>query len=530
MPDPAGMLQRLALSRTLWLVVAWPLVGLAWQVLVARPHIGRSRDAGEVLRRLAAARVAGVGTVALAATALLGHLFLLLRLPRGMRVLFEPLAAGSRVPSLDAGTALLLDTRALMACGLACVVTLAAAVVLALRPAPERGWRPWAWLQLALAGALLSFLADGFVALAFGWTLAAGAGAWLAGWRDPRAGVSSAARGAVAVAALLLAAALLRGGLGGSWDGDGFPVASTSADSADVADVADVALSFHGLDGALTSREVDGARGATEAVLGRELLEQRVGPGGIGVVPAVLLVLLGAITAISAAPPPVFAPRALAAVALGASSSAIGPFLLIRLAWLLPSAQHAGLVVASVGAAILLGTVWSALGQVGARRWLLFAGGAPSGLTCVALGSGGVVPAMGVLVTSGGIAALAHLALVRGSAGDDLAPEPPPGDARNDGLLVQLAGSLGATFESMERWVVDAAVSAAAASVRIAAWVAAAVDDQLVAVPGDVAARHVASASGRVAPWLGISLSAVVWVLLTAAAVATLLRALWPGI
>src|SRR5580704_1698468 len=96
MPEYAGTLQRLALSRTLWLVVAWPLVGLLWQLGVARRRVGRAGDAGAVLRELRSARLAGLGCIALTATATLGHALLLLRLPAGSRALLEPVARGAR--------------------------------------------------------------------------------------------------------------------------------------------------------------------------------------------------------------------------------------------------------------------------------------------------------------------------------------------------------------------------------------------------------------------------------------------------
>src|SRR5579871_1358391 len=96
MPDCATTLQCLVVSRTLWLVVAWPLVGLAWQVFVARRRIERARKTGAVLHELARARVAGVGGAVLAATAVAGHALILGRLPPSGRVLFEPVARGAR--------------------------------------------------------------------------------------------------------------------------------------------------------------------------------------------------------------------------------------------------------------------------------------------------------------------------------------------------------------------------------------------------------------------------------------------------
>ena len=533
----------------------------------------------------------GVGCIALAATATLGHALLAAQTPAGGRALFEPAAGGVRFGVVDAGIDLLLDTRALMACGLVCVVALAAAILLATRPAPERGWRPWAWLQLAMAGALLSFLADGFVAAAVGWTLAAAAGAWLAGWHDARAGVVVATRGAVALSAMLLGAALLFWGLGGSWDDDGYipdgrprvvpvQVGAGAADSSlmmtslagatifvddartpslrvpfaratlaagvhslrvhagDGTDDAKIAhlevspgeelalvpwgptLSFHTLADELSLRGTGGAPAV------RRTTEQHVGPGGFAVIAGVLLALLGAAGAMSAWSVPLAAPRVLSAVAAGGTTSAIGPFLLVRLALLFPSAEHTGIVVSSVGAAVLLGTVWHALGYVGLRRWLVFAGGAPSGLTFVALGLGGVVPAMEVMLAAGGLAALAHLLAAR--AGEDQDALAAARVTHDDGLLVRVPERLGELLASMERWVVGAAASAIAGVARIAAWMVATADEHLVATPGDVAASGAEAAARRIVPWIGVSLSSVAWTALAVGALAALLRAVWP--
>jgi hypothetical protein len=594
MPDYAGTLQRLALSRTLWLVVAWPIVGLLWQLAVARRRIGRAGDAGAVLRELASARVAGLGCIALAATATLGHALLLARLPAGTRALFEPLVRGARFGDVDAGVVLLLDARALAACALVCVVTLGAAAVLATRPAPERGWRPWAWLQLALVGALVSFLADGFLTVAIGWALASAAGAWLAGWHDARVGVVVGTRGAAALAAMLFGSALLFWGLGGSWDDDGYtpethprvvaahvgagaaeasltmtslagasvflddartsslhapfvrvPLAAgphalrihpgDGADDAllphvEVAPGEEIALvplgptlSFHTMADELALRD----RGGAPVV--RHVVEEHLGPGGFAVVAGALLSLLAAAGAMSAWSPPVSAPRTLVAVAAGGTTSALGPFLLVRLAFLFPSAQHTGTVVTSVGAATLLAVMWNALGYAGLRRWLVFAAGGPAGLTCVALGLGDVIAALGVMVASGALTAVGYLVAARKGEDDEAIDEATRGSL-DDTLLARVPARLGELLASMERWVVGSVASAVAGTARIAAWTVARADDHLVSAPADVVASGVERAARRVEPWVGVSLSRVAWAVLAVGAAAALLHAVWPGV
>ncbi len=592
--DYVGTLQRLALSRTLWLVVAWPLVGLLWQLTVARRRIGRAGDAEAVLRELRSARVAGLGCIGLAVTATLGHALLLLRLPSGSRALFEPVARGARFGEVDAGLVLLLDGRALAACGLVCAVSLGAAAVLATRPPPERGWRPWAWLQLALAAALVSALADGFLTVAIGWGLASAAGAWLAGWHDAHAGVVAGTRGAAALGALLFGAGLLFWGLGGSWDEDGYTpelhpavvavhagagagdssLTMTSlsgaavflddartpslrapfvraplsegphairvhpGDGADDAQLApvDVAageelqlvplgptLSFHTMADELSLRDRSGAAAV------RHVVEEHVGPGGFAVVASALLALLAAAGAMSAWSPPVAAPRVLVAAAAGGTTSALGPFLLVRLSFLFPSALHTGAVVTSVGAATVLGAVWTALGYTGLRRWLAFAAGAPAGLTCVALGLGDVMAALGVMVVAGAVVAVAYLVVAARRGDDEAAVDEAAARSLDDALLTDVPARLGELLASMDRWVVGAVVAAAAGVVRMTAWTAAHADEHLVSAPGDVAASRVERAAHAVQPWFGVSLARVVWGLLTVAAIAALLHAVWRG-
>ncbi len=252
MPDYAGPLQRLVFSRTLWLIVAWPVVGLVWQVAVARRRIARAAGDSARRRELAAARNAGVACLGLAAVATLAHAAVLARTPEGARALFEHVASAARIGCLDAAIDLWFDPLSATFCSLACLVALAASAVVATTPDANTGasWRTWAWLQLSLAGTLVALLADGFVGIAMGWTLAGGAATWLAGWPDrpaaPDAGgarasgrpppplargarrdaadaaVTQAMRCAVAACLLLVGAALLFWGLGGSWDGEDY--------------------------------------------------------------------------------------------------------------------------------------------------------------------------------------------------------------------------------------------------------------------------------------------------------------------
>ncbi|HEY8041862.1 MAG TPA: hypothetical protein VIF15_18790 [Polyangiaceae bacterium] len=593
MPDYAGPLQQVVLSRTLWLVVAGPILAFAWLAFVARTRLAGARGADAILRELASARLAGVAGVALATAATLAHAVMLARQPSSQRALFEHVARGARIGQVDAGLDLWLDVRALTACGLACAVVLAAALFVATRPPPDRGWAMWAWLQLALAGALVSFLADGFATLAIGWAVAGAAGAWLAGWYDDAAGVVAAMRTAVALGMMLVGAALLFRGLGGAWEDNEYAIdADLAAGVAPVhvgSGTGEASLTMTSLPGALVF--VDDARapfmrapfvrvpvpagahvfrvragdGSDDVVVGRvqvdageslalvplgptlsfhsiadqlavrdrqglpvvrRAVEAHVGPGGVAVVAGVLLALLGAAGAMSAWSIPAVAPRALAGVASGVTTAALGPYLLARVDFLFPSAQHTGAVVASVGAAVLLAAVWRALGQLGMPRWLAFAGGAPTGLTCVALGLGGMSSAMQVMVATGLASSALHLVAARRGEDEDA---PLRRESLDDAVLVRVPERLGALLASMERWVVESVASAMAATALIAAWVVANVDQHVVASPADVVASRVERAAEAIEPLVGAPLGRAIWALLAVVALAALVYAAWPG-
>jgi hypothetical protein len=194
MPEP------MALSRTLWLVIAPPLASSGWmlarELAGARLRVGDGTDPWT--------RRVGVGSVVLASGATLGHVLRIARAPADTTALVEPL--GVAAGPLQAGASLRFDFLSAAACGLACAVAIAVATFLATRPTAQRSRRLWAWLELALAGGLLSVLADGFVPVLLGWTLVSAAAAWLAGWTDPRSGAARATRGALAIVSLLFGA------------------------------------------------------------------------------------------------------------------------------------------------------------------------------------------------------------------------------------------------------------------------------------------------------------------------------------
>ena len=281
-------------------------------------------------------------------------------------------------------------------------------------------------------------------------------------------------------------------------------------------------LSFHTMSDQLALRDHAGA-----AVV-RRVVEEHLGPGGFAVVAGALLSLLAAAGAMSAWSPPVAAPRVLVAAAAGGTTSALGPFLLVRLAFLFPSAQHTGTVVTAVGAATLLGVMWNALGYTGLRRWLVFAAGAPAGLTCVALGLEDVIAALGVMVASGLATAIAYLVAARRGE-DDAAIDEAMRGSLDDALLARIPARLGELLASMERWVVGSVVSAVAGTARITAWTVARADDHLVSTPANVVASGVERAAHTVESWLGVSLSRVAWALLAMGALAVLVHAAWPG-
>jgi hypothetical protein len=216
MSDYAGPLQRLALSRTLWLVLLWPLLGAVWQLLVARRGVSAEGSVGR--RETALARHMAMAALVLTATSALAHAVLLARLPPAGHALLQPLLAGLRLGLFDASFALWFDPLSAAGVLLACLVALGAAMVVPHELPPALAWRAWAWILVSLEGALIAFLADGLVMTAFAWSLVAVAGAGVAGWGDDRVAAVAATRGAAAILLLLLGGSALFGGLAGAWD------------------------------------------------------------------------------------------------------------------------------------------------------------------------------------------------------------------------------------------------------------------------------------------------------------------------
>ena len=612
MPDYAGPLPRLVLSRTLWLVVAWPIVGFLWQALVARPGIARAIGPIPTKRALASARNAAIVCLVLAAASTLAHAVVLASAPEGASALFEPLARGARFGQLDAEMDLFFDPLSAVFCALACLVALGASVVLATRPVAGPGWPAWAWIHLSLAGTLVAFAADGFIGIAVGWAMAAAAAAWLAGWNDPLAGIVSAMRSGVAIPAMFLGAALLFWGLGGSWDGDDYaadPLPRFAAlhvggwAAGGVASDPDVASGARSGSGSLTFTStpgavvfVDDARtplgqspfvgvpvrsgthtlrihsgdGSNDEVLARVAVEDGdeialvpLGPtltfraiadqlsvrhradntpvrtaleaggksGGWAVVPTSLIAFLIAAAFMNGAGRPgtdLAGPRlGLAAVAHGATTAALGPYLIARLAFLFPLAQGTWLAVEGVGAAILLMAGWRAPTSSGIRRWLAFVGAAPAALAYLALGAGGVVVGTAVFVLFGTATAALYLSAARARR----LPERSGGSATTvDGVvLVRVPEILGALLVSMDRWVVSAIAGTIGSLARIGAWVAARADERVVGAPATVVATRLVRVGRRVEPAIGVPLGRVTWALLATLAAAAPTHALWPG-
>jgi hypothetical protein len=395
-----------ALSRTLWLIVVPPFAGFVWHLARRMRHpAGSGLDPWS--RRI------GVGSVVLAAGATLGHALRFARAPDGTDAFVQSAAGGVHLGRLGAGIGLRLDRLSTTAALLACAVAIAVAALLASRKTDVRRGHPWAWLELSLAGALLSFLADGFVPMVAGWTIAAAAAAWLEGWADPRPGAVRATRGALAILALLLGA--------------------VSIDD----------------------------------------------PGGPGATAFSTVAFLLAAAAMSAATPPAGAPYSLAALACGATTALLGPYLLLRLVLLAPMPPGAAPVVAIGGAAMLAAVARRALlAPPGAARWLAFVGGAPAGVTCLSLSADGEKGALLVLVSAGLAAGLLLLtAAARGFTIDAAEAKVPP--ARRDleaALLSRAPADAGVLLLSFERWVVDAIGGAIAVLSHASAWTLSRID------------------------------------------------------
>jgi hypothetical protein len=500
MPDILGAIQHAVLSRTLWLLPAPLLLGLAWHLASAL----RGTDAEDS----PSARLVGMAGVGLATGATLGHVVALG--PR--RAFVQPFAAGAHIGPVDASFGLCFDPLAAIGCAFACVVALGVAGYLSTRPA-GRSWLIWAWIELALAGAIVSLIADGVPTLALGWTLAMGAGAWLGGWSEPRAGQFVATRGAAGLGALVLGGALLFWGLGGAWRGEDYmrevgpsfaPLRTGAGPGAvslmtlpgasvyvDDAKLPAASAPFAGLPVQPGRHElrIHSGSGSDDAVVDvvmppeggrfaivpsgpslsfRDLgawaanqdgvsslaarLHDRPGPDGVGVPAGVLVLWSLAALAIRPARAGAAAPLPLALLSSVATELIPGATLIGRASVLAPAAPWMTGVLAAVLVAIGVSYGLSLRGAL--RRTDALPAASP----------------------------LEHAL------------------ARSGTLLVRF-----------ERWVVDAVFGAAAGSLWVLAWVAARVDTDVVDAPVDRLAGEVDGVASRLEPLHGGSLERVAW-------------------
>ena len=102
MHEYAGPLQRVVLSRTLWVMVALPLLGVAWHVVLWRRRAAHAGGGGPTEAQLSGARTVGVGTAVVTAAAVIGHVISLLRLDAASRAMLDPLARGVALGGLEA--------------------------------------------------------------------------------------------------------------------------------------------------------------------------------------------------------------------------------------------------------------------------------------------------------------------------------------------------------------------------------------------------------------------------------------------
>jgi hypothetical protein len=212
--------------------------------------------------------------------------------------------------------------------------------------------------------------------------------------------------------------------------------------------------------------------------------------------------------------------RSLAAAAC-ATTTVAGPFLLLRARQALATdAVMTGAFVIA-GALLFLLAFRGALSAEGSTRWRSFAARAPAGLTLVAVGAGGPTSGAQVMIGSGVLAAAVHLALggdeVESSPLDDTSP------------LMSLMSRLGELVGGMDRWVVGAAVDAAAWAARAAAWVVAWQDEHAIGTPGNAAARRVVHVARGVEPIFGATPGSVAWWTLGVVAALALICGLWPS-
>lgn len=464
------------LTRTLWLLVAAPLAGFFW-------HLVTGLYAQRLAKETPRGDVAGMLAVGVCAGSAVAHIFALARETPGA-FFAESLTSGLRTARFDAPLALSLDPLAAAAIALACVTALIGAVVLAAQPPPPDDrtprWHAWAWLELALAGAVLSFASDDPATMACGWAIAAIAGAWLAGWADPEAALRAATRSAAGLVTFLLGTAVLAWGLRGAWHGDEY------------------------VPGPEVTSRIHFAQGMLASPAALDALRDRVSPWGPELVPATLALWVVAAWAMSGAPLRTPAPAPLVSVSYGTTTAWLGPFLLARGAALFGMAPKVHVLVACVGGAMAISACAQALGRKAAHpagAWAPFAAASPGVLAWIALGASDgpltLAPAAGAVV--GGVLATGSWLLFAVWPGVGMVPadaevvSPSPIGR----WLEQSSERLGGLLLSYERWVIEATARGVLVLVAVAAWGAARVEGDVVDRAGDAAASAVLRAVRR---------------------------------
>ena len=249
----------------------------------------------------------------------------------------------------------------------------------------------------------------------------------------------------------------------------------------------------------------------------RGALESRALPAGVSVVAAVLPALLVAAATLGWAPFPIAAPAGLGAMAPLLGLLPAG--LLARAAFLFPSAPRAGILVATLGAALVLRGAWRALDRDGVERAMVFVGEAPGPVALVVLGVGGVVPAVGAMAALALGACVLRLAVATPGATDPVPVEP---------AMVRAIARAGDSVATLDEWVLGAIANAVGAAARIAAWVVARADDHVLTTPADRLATRI-EGGARVLRAHGASPARIAWGLVALVAVAALTRALLGG-
>jgi hypothetical protein len=561
MPD-AATLQPWAVSRTLWLVLLFPILGLAAQAIL----VGHRAVWGGWARPIA------MSTSGLSLACVAAHAVMLAKASSG-RILLCHVAQALNLGSLSSSLDLQLDALGAAASLLATLVALLACLFV-------QEVAGFAWIHLALLGALVEFLADDVLPLAMSGSLAAMAIAWLAMREGASAAAATAVRSAAGVWAIGVGIALILGGPG-AWDGatneavHAFEATPVAYGPVAPPDGASLSMSFPAgasvfVDDARTPvarapfegvtlaagthllRVRTGARAQDEAVgplsvgAGQALVLLPAGPvsslhgmdelraaagephGAEPRVIAVLVAWLVAAAALSVWPLPNQSSPALAAVAC-VTTSVAGPFLLLRASQAFSVPREMALLFVAGGAFAFLAVLRRALSLDGPARWLSFAAGAPAGLSTLALGRGSTLAGERVMLAGAFLASAIHLCCVRRLGAPEATsrePEPPSPES----LFLSVPARLGGLLLSMDRWVVGTAVDAAASAARAAGWVVAWQDEHAIGMPGNAAARRITAVGRSVEPLVGAPVGRVIWWLLGVAGACLLARGLLPGV